>query len=256
MPRTRDARSPDPPTDPRRVSSDIGTLNEKPLHAALKEWYARPGDRMEATVEGFVVDLVRDGLLIEIQTGNFTPLRRKLERLARDHCIRVVYPIAREKWIVKLPQKKGDSVTRRKSPKRGTIWGLFEDLVNCPRLLADPRLSLEVVFTQQEEVRRHAAGRSWRRKGWVTVERRLLAIVEQRRFQSPADLAALLPADLPEPFSTADLAREAGVPRRLAQRAAYCLRQMNAIALAGKDGNALLYEKPKVAGAAPSLSKT
>ena len=45
-------------------SSEIGTLNEKPLHAALKAWYAQPGDRLEVAVDGFVVDIVRGDLLI------------------------------------------------------------------------------------------------------------------------------------------------------------------------------------------------
>jgi hypothetical protein len=31
--------------------SGIGLLNEKPLHASLKQWYARPGDRFEVPVE-------------------------------------------------------------------------------------------------------------------------------------------------------------------------------------------------------------
>ena len=55
----------------RRVYSmnTIGTLNEKPLHAALKDWCARPGDQFEVFVDGFVVDIVRGNLLIEIQTG-------------------------------------------------------------------------------------------------------------------------------------------------------------------------------------------
>ena len=48
--------------------SGIGLLNEKPLHASLKQWYARPGDRFEVAVGGFVIDIVRDDLLIEIQT--------------------------------------------------------------------------------------------------------------------------------------------------------------------------------------------
>ena len=45
----------------------IGTLNEKPLHAGLKEWVARPGDAFEQPVDGYVIDIVRDDLLIEIQ---------------------------------------------------------------------------------------------------------------------------------------------------------------------------------------------
>ena len=40
----------------------IGTLNEKRLHAALKERYARPGDGVEVKLHGNVVDVVRDSL--------------------------------------------------------------------------------------------------------------------------------------------------------------------------------------------------
>ncbi|GAG31638.1 unnamed protein product, partial [marine sediment metagenome] len=50
------------------MSKSIGLLNEKPLHAALKEWYARPEDRLEASVAGFVIDVVQGDLLVEIQT--------------------------------------------------------------------------------------------------------------------------------------------------------------------------------------------
>ena len=59
-----------------RKSRAIGTLNEGALHAQLKDWYRRPGDRIERVVDGFVVDLVRAELLVEIQTGGFAPLRR------------------------------------------------------------------------------------------------------------------------------------------------------------------------------------
>ena len=38
----------------------------KPLHASLKAWYAEAGDRFEVAVDGYVIDLVRDDLLIEI----------------------------------------------------------------------------------------------------------------------------------------------------------------------------------------------
>ena len=38
----------------------IGTLNEGALHAQLKNWYQRPGDRIERVVDGFVIELVRD----------------------------------------------------------------------------------------------------------------------------------------------------------------------------------------------------
>ncbi len=37
------------------MMSGIGLLNEKPLHASLKKWYAQPEDRFEVTVDGFVI---------------------------------------------------------------------------------------------------------------------------------------------------------------------------------------------------------
>ena len=102
------------------VSNKIGTLNEKPLHAALKTWYARPGDRFEVSLDGFVVDIVRGDLLVEVQTRSFSAIKRKLYQLVPHHPVRLVYPIAREKWIVKLAAD-GETTSSRKSPKRGSL---------------------------------------------------------------------------------------------------------------------------------------
>ncbi len=220
----------------------IGLLNEKPLHADLKRWYAQPGDRFEVAVDGYVIDIVRDDLLIEVQTANFSGLKSKLADLVTRHRLRLVYPIPREKWIVKLPQ-----ANRRKSPKRGRIEELFRELVSFPDLVSEHNFGLEVLFIQEEEVRRHEAGRRWRRRGWVTEERRLLDVLERRRFETPADVVALLPPDLPQPFSTLDLARAMDEPRWLAQKMAYCLREMGAVQVVGKRGRSILYagETPK-----------
>jgi hypothetical protein len=219
----------------------IGTLNEKPLHAALKEWYARPGDRLEVPVDGFIVDIVRGELLIEIQTGNFAAIKRKLAALTSQHPVRLIYPIPQEKWIVKVSKNGNGHLSRRKSPKRGALEHLFVELVSFPKLLSNPGFSLDVVLTQEDELRRYDGRRAWRRKGWVTQERRLLAVVGQRAFGTPADMLTLLPVDLIEPFTTSDLATAITQPRWLAQKMAYCLRKMGAIMPVGKQGNAILY---------------
>jgi hypothetical protein len=222
----------------------IGTLNEKSLHAALKEWYARPGDRLEVSIDGYVIDIVRGDLLIEIQTRSFGAMKRKLEKLTRHHRVRLVYPIAREKWIVKQDSKGNEAGSRRKSPKRGSVEQIFDELVSIPKLLAEESLSLEILLIQEEEVRRFGGGRrKWWRRKWRTHERLLLQVLESRRFNTPADLAQLLPASLPDPFSTADLAEALGIPRAVAQRMAYCLREMGTIAAVDKRGNAILYSQ-------------
>ncbi|MBN2307814.1 MAG: hypothetical protein JXR94_02515 [Candidatus Hydrogenedentes bacterium] len=193
-------------------------------------------------VDGFLVDIVRGDLLIEIQTRNFSALKRKLANLAAQHRVRLVYPIPREKWIVKVSDD-GAALGRRKSPKRGAVEHLFDEFVSLPHLLANPNFSVEVLLIQEEEVRRHDAKRAWRRKGWVTEERRLLDVVERRVFETPADMAPFLPDSLPEPFTTTDLAAALGRPVRLARKVAYCLRAMGVITAAGKRGNAILYTR-------------
>ena len=234
-------------TESDNASHAISTLNEKPLHAALKQWYARPGDRLEVPVDGFLVDIVRGDLLVEIQTQSFSALKRKLTKLVEEHRVRLVYPMARDKWIVKLRKRGKRPLGRRKSPKHAAVEHLFEELVSLPTLLANPNFSIEVLLIQEEEVRRHEAGRVWRRKGWVTHERRLLEVLEHRVFETPADLAGLLPSTLDEPFTTADLASAISQPRGLAQKMAYCLREIGTLDVVGKQGNALLYVRsPKV----------
>lgn len=219
----------------------VGLLNEKPLHAALKAWYARPEDDFEVLVGGSVIDIVRDDLLIEIQTRGFAALKRKLEKLVVSHPVRLVYPIASEKWIVRLADDGVTPASRRKSPRRGSELDLFRELVSFPCLIAHPNFSLEVLLIQEEEVRRYDPRLNWRRRGWGTEERRLLQVVDRRLFASPADLAALIPESLAAPFTTAELAAAIGRPRRLAQQMAYCLRCAGVLAEAGKQGRALLY---------------
>ena len=233
-------------TEPQTASHQISTLNEKPLHAALKDWYAEPGDRLEVGLEGYVIDIIREEVLIEIQTASFHSIKRKLIDLTARHPVRLVYPVAREKWIVKLAGDGPGQGSRRKSPKRGTVEDLFRELVSFPGLLAHPNFSLEVLLIQEDELRRYDGKRAWRRRGWVTDERRLLQVLERRVFETPADMGQLLPDSLADPFTTSDLAAAVGKPLRLAQRMAYCLREMGVISPEGKRRNAILYSRVTV----------
>ena len=225
--------------------SDIGLRNEKPLHASLKEWYAQPGDRFEVAVDGFVIDIVRDDLLLEIQTGNFASIKSKLMELVRSHRIRLIYPIAQEKWIVKQANDSSSGVTRRKSPRKGRVDDLFWEMVSFPHLLVNPHFSLEVLMIKEEELRHYEEKGNWRRRGWGIEERRLLEVVDRRLFEEPADWRALVPEELGDSFTTRELAEVIAIGIRLAQKMAYCLCKAGVIELTGKRGRSNLY---RVAG--------
>ncbi len=204
----------------------IGTLKESSLHAALKSWAARPGDQVEAAVDGCLIDVARGDLLIEIQTGHFSGLKPKLAKLLPNHRVHVIYPIAISKAVVRMDAPGGKELSRRLSPRRGRVEHLFSELVRVARLVEHPNFSLEVVYTQEEELRAWHTDGSWRRRGWRTFDRRLLRITGAQRFDAPADYLGLLPSELRSGFDTHSLAQSLRIPRYLAQKMAYCLHSM------------------------------
>ena len=222
----------------------IGVLGEGPLHASLKEWYREEGDLVESGVDEFVVDLVRGDLLIEIQTRSFSAMRRKLDRLLDAHPMRLVHPIAAEKWIRKIDES-GTEVSRRRSPKRGIAADVCAELVSFPALLDHPNFTLEVLLVQEEEVQRPDA-KNWRRKGWTVAERRLVGVLACAAFHTPQDLRTLLPRDLPDPFTSAHLAHGLGRSRHLAREVAYCLREAGALEAVGRSRGGIEYARPRI----------
>lgn len=219
--------------------SGVGTLNEKSLHAQLKVWYSRPGDRFEVPFGRLVVDIVRDDLLIEIQTRNVSAMRTKLPRLLESHRVRVVFPIPASKALVKLDDR-GEIMSRRRSPKSGSILDVFAELVSIPTLLDHPGFALHVLMIEEEEIRQHHPDGNWRRKGWRTVERRLEGVREEVPLRSTGDLLAVLP-ELPAAWTTADVAARAGVSRQIARQIAYTLKHAAVAKAVAKRGNAVVY---------------
>jgi hypothetical protein len=227
------------------TSPKIGTLNEKPLHEALKKWYARPEDKFEVPVDGSVVDIVHGHLLIEIQTKNFAAIKRKLEKLLVNHKVRLVYPIAREKWIIKQPRDTDGKISRRRSPKRGVYEDVFNELVRIPHLITNANFSLELLLIEEEEVRRYDGVRGWRKGWWVTQERRLLKVIEHKVLKSAADMSTFIPAELANSFTTTDLAKATAKTLRAAQKMVYCLKIAGSLTPVGKRGNSVLYARSR-----------
>jgi hypothetical protein len=225
------------------VKNGIGTLQEKSLHAALKSWYARPGDQLEVPVDGYLVDIVRGDQLIEIQTRNFFALKGKISSLIENYPVHLVHPIALEKWILRQSVEDHGKVERRRSPKHGRLEHLFLELVRFPYLVAHPNFTLEVLFTREEEVRVNDGRGAWRRKGWSIADRRLIEVVDRVILERPVDFANLIPDEFEQPFTTRELARARRIPPYLASKMAYCLREMGLVEVVGKRRQAYLYSK-------------
>jgi hypothetical protein len=196
----------------------------------------------EVEVDGYVIDVVRNGVLIEVQTKNFSKIKSKLLALFKNHPVRLVYPIPYVKWIIRQSPDGMIELGRRRSPKQMNFADIFDELIRFPNYIAHNNFSLEVILIEEEEIRRKDGKGSWRRRGWSIVDRKLVEVIDRRLYESPSDFLHFIPDMLEKPFRNSDLMEALRISRRIAQRMTYCLRKMDAINVVGKKGNAILYD--------------
>jgi hypothetical protein len=209
-------------------------MNEFSLHSEIKKVYSLPGDQFEVKLGNYIVDILRDNLVIEVQTKNFSALKENL--------VRLVYPLPEKKWITHVT--KDDIVLHtRKSPKKGKLTALFGELVMIPHMIGVENFSLEVLLIDEEEVRCDDGRGSWRRRGVSIKERKLLKVNDRILFQTKADYLKILPKGLNEVFTNRELSKLAKISLRTARQITYCLRKGGVVRLAGKNGRALVFQK-------------
>jgi len=214
---------------------------ETTLHRQLKERFGAPGEgRLEVALGGFRIDAVdRERRLVEVQSGALGPLRGKLARLLAEHQVRVVKPVVLERRIVRRARLKAPDLSARRSPKRGAVIDVFDDLVGLVSIFPHPNLMIDVLSVAIDEIR--VPRRRKRSPGYKVVDRQLRSLLGSSVLRDADDLWSLLPADVESPFTTIDLAEMLSRSIDFAQRVAYCLRLSGAARVVGKVGNRRIY---------------
>jgi hypothetical protein len=201
---------------------------EYSLHRELKRFYAGPCCSLEVIIDGFRVDAISHGWLIEIQQGPLVAIRKKIQQLVQSYPLLLVKPIVVEKRIVRLSRRNGPVVSCRRSPKRGQPWEVFHDLIHFAKIFPHPHLRIDVALVDIEEIRYPGPRQRWGHDGYRLADRRLVRLRETISLNTASDLRRLLP-DIPDPFDSHDLAAILDVPRWVAQRIAYSLRKSGAV---------------------------
>lgn len=220
----------------------IGILNEHSLHAQIKEWYRQPGDKLEVKLARYFIDIVQGETLVEIQTKSFYAIRGKLRALVKKHPVRLVHPIAQKLLITRIDPQNKKIISSRKSPKKGKTIDIFEELIRIPELINHHNFTIEVLITEEEEIRCADGNGSWRRKGQSIVDRKLIKVIERKVFRTKEDFLGLMPKNLKIPFSNKSLAKGLKIPTYKARVITYCLRKMDAIAIVSRDRNGMNFD--------------
>lgn len=192
----------------------INIYNESHLHRTIKNLYATQYEgKTEVSLNGHIYDILgKDGTVVEIQTGNLAKLLPKiLDTIGKGHKVVLVHPLVIQKWIQNC-DKDGNILSCRKSPKKNTIYNLFDELTGIYPVLLNPHFKLEVVLCNIKEIRQkedepvQSANKRRRfKKDWVKTGKELKEILETRTFCTKEDYYRLLPADLENEFCAKDI---------------------------------------------------
>ncbi|MDR3161964.1 MAG: hypothetical protein LBU28_10165 [Spirochaetaceae bacterium] len=219
----------------------IGTEHESSLHRALKFRYAGEGGDTEIARGGYVCDAVRpEGECIEVQTGSFKPLEDKVRHLSRSGPVRIVHPIILVKYI-ELFDPEGKILSRRKSPRKGTVWDLFSALIYAPELPVLPGLTIELALVEVSERRVRDGRGSWRRRGVSIADRELFSHHGTLSLAGVGAYRRFAPFEGGEPFTARALGMRAGILPALARKTLYVLTRLGITERIGKEGNAWVY---------------
>ena len=221
-------------------SKGIGTLSEKTVHAVLKEYYGGGEENKEIPLGGFVADVVSEDGVIEIQTRALYRLERKLEALLPLCRVTVVYPIEARKYLLDIDPDSGELISKRLSPKRVKIWHGIAELYGIRKFLGDENLTVRFPVLTVEETRIRAAEKKRRAD---KIDKLPADMTEEVVIRRKEDIAALLPEELPDGFTSAEFAKLCRINADTAGKCIRVLSVMGIITECGKQGRCKLWKK-------------
>ena len=184
----------------------------------------------------FVADAVSpDGSVLEVHTGRLAPLRRKLPALLDRYEVTVVHPLLRVRRVRAVDPQTGELSARRVCGKPETVWNFFYELTPLLPFLQRPNLHFVLPVIETEELRVKGSRRGAR------VDRLPSALCGEYRFRNAQDFLSLLPAGLPSPFTSGDLAQAASLAPEDARMALYVLHALQLCLRCGRRGRSYLY---------------
>ena len=248
----------------------IGTYKEKRLHALLKEFYCPDRTRHEIKLtdghlkgnyteltdlatrraaDRYVADILTErGEIIEIQTGGFYPLIKKLHfyLCATDYRVTVVHPIAHVKWLRWMDAETGELTERRRLPKKGGVKDIARELYWLLPYLAERRLTLCLPLLEIEETRLLDGWGKGGKRGSSRYDRFALALCDEIVLSSPEDYAAVFlppPDRLTSPFTAAEYAKASGLRGKAVYSMLRMLTELGFLAPAEKRGRAGTWQR-------------
>ncbi|MCL2718234.1 MAG: hypothetical protein FWE14_05585 [Lachnospiraceae bacterium] len=225
-----------------RERHGIGTQSEKTVHAVLKHYYAPDEDMHEIYIDSFIADIYTGREIIEIQTSQMNRMRGKLASFLPQYPVTIVHPVPNQKWLSWVDKETGECSKLRKTPKTGSIYHVFEELYRIKYFLNHENIRLCFPFIDIEEYRLLNGWSYDKKRGSHRFDRIPVALCDEVRIDCKEDYLQFIPYDLPEPFTSRDLAKAVKVNGKYAWFTLNILHHLGVVEQVGKKGRCFLYK--------------
>lgn len=220
----------------------FGSLNEKTVHAVLKDFYACSKDNEEVMISGFIADVYRNGKIIEIQTKQFGNLKKKLGVFLSEYPVQIVYPLSYKNRIIWIDPETGEESGNSRLTTRGSVYCVFEEVFRILDFIKDPNISLTVLLLETKETRLLDGIRRNRKVKATKVDKFPVSLIDKYEFNDYRDFFSLIPPNL-DSFTVKDFAKAAKIPEGTASMTLRVLYELKLVDRIGKGSHgAYIYE--------------
>ena len=244
------------------LGEGIGTMAEKRMHKALKRYLCpdeschevriKPDgtpstedrEKAESGRGGYIADIYKDGEIFEIQTGNFYPLKKKIEFYLKhtDFKITVVHPLIEKKWSVWVDAETGEATNRRRSPKKEKIFDLLPEIFWLSEHIDNDRLYFLAPVIEAEEYRMLDGWSKDKKKGSTRYERIPVSLIDEVSFCA-REVAEMLPEGLGNEFTAPEFSKATGLRGRKAYSALKLICIAGGAEKGEKRGRSFVYKR-------------
>lgn len=224
----------------------ITTYMERGLHRSLKSHFCPDESKHEIKIGRYVADACDGKTIFEIQTGNFSPLRKKIQFYLEntDFNIVIVRPIAQNRRIFWLDEDSGElKKAPRLSSKHEPLASGIADILYLIDFLGTERVSFCFVMMEIDEVRLLDGYGKQKKIRATSVDRVAGEIYSLHYIKSALDVKNELFTLLPnEQFDRETLAKSLKLKGLKLWSAQKLLLETNLL-VCEKQGNKLIFEK-------------
>lgn len=216
---------------------NIGTLNEKCIHAALKNYYSDTMYDQEIKIGSFYADICGEDGIIEIQTQNFDKLNNKLSAFIGASHVTIVYPYHKKVRHYYIDKKTGELIKKGSIGTHKIMTDFFIELYRIKSFLNNPNITICIANLSIEKYHYTDADTKIKRKQRVEVYP--TEYLEAIYLETADDYRKFIPTELTEEFTKKDFQKvcKIGDTSIIIE----ILEYMGIVHKAGKRGNAFIY---------------